>query len=170
MRSIRGSTNFDMTLDRPPIRPGERVFALLLVAGAALMLHEAYAISGLSGLTTGGAMPMAAASVMLVSGLAILADALGRGRGARFGIAETARYLFDLRLLAFLALVAVFAAAIPHAGFMASALLFLFLGMVLLWRGRVVRAGVIAAGSAVLIYAVFRMVFKVVLPTGTLWQ
>jgi len=40
------------------LRPGEKVFSFILIIFSAILFIESYKISGFSGLTTSGAMPM----------------------------------------------------------------------------------------------------------------
>ena len=114
-------------------------------------------------------MPMVASGVMVVSGLVILRNAIARRGGARSDEGVIA-YLFPLRLLAFLGLIVAFALAIPWVGFMPAACAFVFIGIVTLWKRGIVPAAAVTVFAMVAIYAVFRLVFKVVLPTGSLWQ
>lgn len=144
-------------------------FSLVLLAFGLVAFREAYLISGFSGLTTGGAIPMTAAGILILSGLVIVRDAAARRTGARVSLAETARFLFPPRLILFVALLVLYAAAIPQAGFMAASAAFLFASIAILWRRGVLWAGGITIVSVLAVYAVFRLLFQVVLPTGALW-
>ena len=156
----------------PDLRPGEIAFALILLGFSLFAFSQAYGISGFSGMTTGGVMPMLATGVMTVSAGFILRDALARWRAGPGGLrlAETARFLFPVRLLLFAALLAAYGAAIPRAGFLAASAAFLFVSIALLWRRGPLWAAGITALSILSVYVIFRLVFRVVLPTGTLWQ
>ena len=59
-----------------------------------------------------------------------------------------------------------YAFAIEPLGFLPSSLIFLFVGMKLLYRGGWVASAVISIGALIAIYVVFRLVFQVVLPEG----
>ncbi|TCP41266.1 tripartite tricarboxylate transporter TctB family protein [Rhodovulum marinum] len=156
---------------KPPsdLRPGERVFALALLGVSLLAFQQAYGISGFSGLTTGGVIPMLAAGVMVVSGLVILRDALARPRPARPSLRETLRFLVPPQLVLFVALLVAYGAAIPGLGFLPASGVFLFLSIWMLWRRGVLWAAGITALSVTGVYVVFRLVFQVVLPSGTVW-
>ena len=151
------------------LRPGERSFALLLVLAAGFVFSEAYAISGFRGLTTGGVMPMLAAGVMLASSLFILADSLRKPRNDS-GLGALLAYLLPLRVLLFAGLVAVYAALIPGLGFLAASGAFLFVAIWALWRKGPLKVAALSGLSILAIYLLFRVVFQVVLPLGSLWQ
>lgn len=154
--------------EAPARRPGELLFALVLLGFSAFAFREAYGISGFSGLTTGGVLPMLAAGAMVVSAGAITLRAARERHG--LNPAAVIRYLLPFRLVWFAALVTAYAAAIPWAGFLPSSAVFLFASIALLWRRGVLPALAVSGVSVVLIYLVFRQVFQVVMPTGVLWQ
>lgn len=152
------------------LRPGERVFTLVLVVFAGYAFWESYGISGFSGLTTGGVMPMIASGVMLMTALVTLSETLrkpGTGQGSLRGVAA---YLFPLRVVLFTALVAGYVAAIPSVGFLPASGGLLFVSIWALWRKGPVWSLAISLLSIGVIYLLFRVVFSVVLPTGSLWQ
>jgi hypothetical protein len=152
------------------LRPGERLFALLLVIFAGYAFWESYGISGFRGLTTGGAMPMLASGVMVVTGLVILSDTFRKPRAADSGFAGIIAYLFPLRVVLFTFLVAVYVAAIPSVGFLAASGGLLFVTIWELWRKGAIPALLISLLSIGAIYVLFRVVFQVVLPIGSLWR
>ena len=159
--------------DRQTRRPGELVFAGLLLAFSAAALWQSYAISGFSGLTTAGVFPMLASGAALAAGLVILRDAL-RKRPIDGGAPAVARRFFaevlTRRLVLTVALIAAYVAAMPWVGFLAASGAFLFLTLALLWRRGWIPSLALTAVSLVAIYVVFRLVFQVVLPQGTLVQ
>lgn len=152
------------------LRPGERIFALLLVVFAGYAFWESYEISGFSGLTTGGVMPMLASGVMVVTSLVILSDTLRRPSRTDGGIANLIAYLFPLRVVLFTLLVSLYVAVIPGVGFLAASGGLLFVSVWALWRRGPFWSLAIAVLSVGVIYLLFRVVFSVVLPTGTMWQ
>jgi len=170
---MRGRLHSPDALMKTPgsLRPGELVFVLVLLAFSLIALREAYAISGLSGLTTGGVLPMLAAAVMTVSGLVILRDVLRRrAPDQRASLSEIAAFLLPARLLAFAALLVLFALAIPWVGFIQASGGFLFLSITFLWRRGVVWSVAVTLVSILAVYVIFRLIFQVVLPTGSLWS
>jgi len=69
-----------------------------------------------------------------------------------------------------LALIAAYAAAMPILGFVAGSAGFLFFMFAYLWRKGLMVSTALSAGCLALIYVIFRVLFQVVLPQGTLWQ
>ncbi|ABG31477.1 tripartite tricarboxylate transporter TctB family protein [Roseobacter denitrificans] len=152
------------------LRPGERLFALLLVLFAGYAFWESYEISGFAGLTTGGVMPMLASGVMGVTALFILKDALRSPRAPDASPAGVIAYLFPLRVVLFTLLVGLFVAVIPSLGFLPASGGLLFVSIWALWRKGPVWALVLSLLSVGAIYVLFRVVFQVVLPLGSLWR
>ena len=153
---------------REPLRPGERAFALALVLLSGFVFYEAYKISGFKGLTTGGVMPMLASGGMVLSSLSILARSVSRPASQQSQ--SLLSYLFPLQVVLFAALVAGYAVAIPYAGFMAASGGFMLNALRALWRRGPLWSLGISAVSMGAIYLLFRIVFQVVLPMGTLWR
>jgi hypothetical protein len=150
-------------------RPGEAAFALALVAFGGWALWASYGIAGLDKLSGPGAVPMLASAVMVVSALAILRDVLRRAPAAP-GSRIAFGYLAPPRLLLFLALMLAFAVAIAPLGFLPAASGFTVLSLLLLWRRGPLRAVAVTALTIAVIWGLFRVLFQVVLPTGTLWR
>jgi hypothetical protein len=150
------------------IRPGELTFTFILLILSLIAFYEAYQISGFSGLTSGGVLPMLASGVMLVSGIFIVKDALHRRPSARYTLAETAGFLFSPRLLLFATLLALYAAAIPWLGFIAASSGFLFISIAFLWRRGFFWSISVTVIAIAVIYVIFRLAFKVILPLGSL--
>lgn len=150
-------------LESRPRLPGERAFSAVLLAASAVLLYFAYRISGFSSVSSPGVFPMLAALVMVVS----LAVVLMRERRAEAEAAGPAAFLRRVTppvLLATVALMTALMLLIEPAGFLPAAGGFLFVSMLVLQGGRPVRAAVVSAVSLAVIYAVFRLVFQVVLP------
>lgn len=152
------------------LRPGERLFALLLVIFAAYAFWESYEISGFKGLTTGGVMPMLASGVMVLTGLVILVEALRNLPAAEGGAKGLVAYLFPIRVVLFTLLVALYVAVIPSFGFLPASGALIFVAVWALWRKGPFWSLAISLFSIAVIYLLFRVVFKVVLPMGSLWQ
>lgn len=152
------------------LRPGERLFALILVMFSSCALWESYGISGFSGLTTGGAMPMLASTIMVLTGLVILSASFRRTNSTESGVAALITYLFSVRIVLFTCLVATYVAVIPSIGFLGASGGLLFVTIWALWRKGPLPALLIALLSIAAIYFLFRIVFQVVLPIGSLWQ
>jgi len=155
--------------NKAPLRSGELFFAALITGFSAIALWQAWEISGFTGLSTPGIFPMLAAGTMLVSGCFIVGDALSRRAVTRRAEDPGARILTG-RLVIMFALVAAYVFAMPYAGFMVSSAVFLFVAFAFLWRKNLLISLVLTAGTLAVIYVVFRVLFQVVLPRGSLLQ
>jgi len=154
-------------------RPGELVFALVLVVFSVAAFWQSFGISGFSGLSEPGVFPMLASGTMLVGAVFILFDTRSVAPPEETGTSPSRRFLTEivpLRLVGVVGLILVYVLAMPLLGFLVSSAIFLFAAFWFLWRkGPLVSAG-LAAGSLAVIYFVFRKVFQVVLPDGSLLQ
>ncbi len=115
-------------------------------------------------------MPMLASGVMVLTALVILTETIRKTRTAEPHPQGLISYLFPLRVVLFTVLVAVYVAAIPSVGFLPTSGGLLFVSIWALWRRGPVWSLAISLLSIGVIYLLFRVVFSVVLPTGSLWQ
>lgn len=153
-------------------RPGELAFVLALLIFSAAAFWQAYGISGFKGLSTAGIFPMLAAAAMVLSGLFILKDVF-IGRLPALPISpspETEHKVLTVRLVTMIALVILYIAIMPFLGFMVASAGFLFLSFSYLWRKNILISIVLTGVTLMLIYALFRILFQVVLPKGALIQ
>ena len=153
----------------PHRRPGELVFALLIVVFSVGALWQSYSISGFSGKTTPGVFPMIASGVMVISGVVVLMSATqlpAPPEGAPGFLAE----ILTLRHMVVIGLVLAYVLLMPLIGFVASSAVFLFCSFRFLWRKNPLLMLALTGVTLVIIYVVFREVFQVVLPQGILLQ
>lgn len=149
-------------------RPGEAAFSLLLVVFSVTAFWQSYAISGFRGLSEPGVFPMLASAAMLLSSLVILRDVVSKSTDPDTGFSDFRREIVPVRLVVVVGLILAYVIAMPLFGFIAGSAGFLFLSFWYLWRkGPLVSAGLTLASLAV-IYFIFRQVFQVVLPQGSL--
>ncbi len=144
-------------------RPGELVFTILMTLGSAALLWNAYGIAGFEALSSPGAIPMATAGVMLISSLIILV------KTAKLKLVETETLTKDILpwlVLTMFVLLVAFGVALKPLGFIPTAAIFLILSMKLMARRSWPVTIVIALGSLVVIWLIFRIVFTVLLPAG----
>lgn len=156
---------------KPARRPGELVFAVLVTVFAVTAFWQAYGISGFSGLTTPGVFPMLAAGMMVVASIFILLDTARRAAPDTREQPVSRRFVHEilpLRHVVVIGLVLLYLAALPLLGFVVSSGLFLLAAFQYLWRKNPLITVVLAAVSLGAIYLVFRVVFQVVLPNGSL--
>lgn len=106
-----------------------------------------------------GVFPVAAGGTMT---LAALVAATGATRRAAPGMGP----VLPRDVAAIGVLVLGYMAGLEALGFVLASLAFLFLAITWLQRGRVLRAGIVAAAAVALVWVVFRLVFRVVLPQG----
>lgn len=146
-------------------RPGELVFALVLIAGSGALLWSAFGISGLEALSSAGAVPMAVTAVMLVSALLIFFETLRKAPVRSETLSRD--ILPPLVIFLVLGLLA-FGLLLVPLGFVPTAALFLLASMKFMGRRPWPVTLAVALGSLLVIWLVFRLVFTVLLPTGIL--
>lgn len=152
------------------LRPGEKVFSVILIIFSAILFFESYKISGFSGLTTSGAMPMFASTLMFISSIFIFLETLKKDPKNKFNLLKVTQYLLPKQLIFFVSLVLIYVLAIPYFGFTLSSGTFLIISILNLWdKGFVWSLGVSVFSIAV-IYFLFRIVFQVILPLGSYWS
>ena len=149
-------------------RPGEVVFSLVLAVFSVTAFWQSYAISGLTGLSEPGVFPMLASATMLVSSLVILKDVLSKPATPEAGFARFRQDIVPLRLVGVILLILAYVVAMPLLGFVASSAGFLFLSFWYLWRKGPLVSAALTVTSLAVIYLIFRQVFQVVLPQGSL--
>lgn len=156
-----------MAADPVTRRPGELIFAAILLVFAVAAFWQAYGISGFSGKTTPGVFPMFAAGVMVISAMAILVSAV-----RKMPTPATAPGFFQevlpLNVVVLMGLMFGYVILMPLFGFVISSALFLFCTFQFLWRKNPLVMLLLTAVTLAAIYLVFREVFQVVLPQGTL--
>lgn len=152
-------------------RPGELVFALIILVFSVAAFWQSYEISGFAGKTTPGVFPMLASGTLVVSGLLILLSAIKAPAPdtSNDSVAKQFfREVFSLHHIVLIALVLGYLFLMPWLGFVASSGLFLLIAFQFLWRKNVFVTLLLTAVSLATIYVIFREVFQVVLPQGTL--
>ncbi|UUP15731.1 tripartite tricarboxylate transporter TctB family protein [Nitratireductor thuwali] len=157
---------------KPDLRPGEAIFALLVTIFGLAAFWQAYGISGFSGLATPGVFPLLAAGTMVMAGLFILADAIRRHGPRAGGAAAPVRFLREVmpvRHVIVIGLVLVYLVLLPALGFVVGSGLFLFAAFQYLWRKNLLVTAALTIGALGGIHFVFRTVFQVVLPQGSLF-
>lgn len=160
-----------MTPAGRPRRAGELAFAIGLLGFSLAAFWQAFEISGFSGASTPGVFPMLASGAMAISALCILGRTLAMPQPADASASSLRRFTAEVlppRLVALLMLVLLYLTAMPWLGFLVSSGLFLLATIGFLWRRGLLRALLLTAVCLGAIYVVFRVVFQVVLPEGTL--
>ena len=152
------------------LRPGEKVFSFILIIFSAILFFESYKISGFSGLTTSGAMPMFASTLMLIASIFIFRETLKKDSNNKFNLLKVTQYLWPKQLIFFVGLVLIYVLAIPYFGFTLSSGTFLIISILNLWNKGIVWSLGVSVFSIAVIYFLFRIVFQVILPLGSYWS
>jgi hypothetical protein len=146
-------------------RPGEAVFGWLMLALSVFVLYAAHGISGLTGPSTPGAFPMAAAAAMVVaSAVTVFRNAALPASGD--GLDGFVQQIVPPVLAVFFGLVCLFAVLFDSAGFLIASFVFLFSAIFFLHRRGPLSALTLSLGTLAAIYVVFRLIFQVILPEG----
>ena len=144
-------------------RPGETVFAGVMLLASLGLLWNAYGIAGFESLSSPGAIPMATTLAMVAAALIVLVHTLGltRAEGESF-----TRDILPGTVLLFVVLLVCYGVLLEPLGFLPTSALFLVAAIKVLWRrGWLVTLGV-SAFSLLMIWLVFRIVFTVLMPEG----
>lgn len=152
------------------LRPGEKVFSFILIIFSAILFFESYKISGFSGLTTSGAMPMFASTLMLIASIFIFLETLKKDPKNKFNLLKVTQYLLPKQLIFFVSLVLIYVLAIPYFGFTLSSGIFLIISILSLWNKGIVWSLGVSIFSITIIYFLFRIIFQVILPLGSFWS
>lgn len=146
-------------------RPGELVFAGLMLAVSLGLFWSAYGISGFEALSAPGSVPMATTVVMVLASLLVLLKTaklpLDRSETLARDILPPAVVLFSLAL-------AIYGILLKPLGFLPTSALFLILAIKFLSRRGWVWTLTVSLGSLIVIWLIFRIVFSVLMPAGIL--
>lgn len=148
-------------------RPGELAFAIILVVFSVAAFWQSYSISGFTGKTTPGVFPMLASGIMMISGVLILLAAVRMPPTPNDANGFFTEVVF-VNHIVLIGLVFGYVILMPILGFILSSALFLFSAFQILWRKNPFVTLALTALTLGVIYVVFREVFQVVLPQGTL--
>lgn len=151
-------------------QPGESTFGVILLLVSLFLLWQSYEISGFSALSSPGAFPMAASFTMVVASVIIVLDNLRRPHQTEGALADKAKSFSEQItpsvIMIFAGFVIGYAALLDTLGFLPASFMFLFAAIHFLHRRSVGYSFVVALFALIAIYALFRLVFKVVLPEG----
>lgn len=143
-------------------RPGEVVFALVLLIASGALLWEAYGISGFSALSGAGSVPMATTAVMVVTMALVVIRTL---RTPRIEGETVTRDILPFRVMLFVGLLVGYGILLRPLGFLPTTALFLIASIRILGRGWLFSVG-IGLLALLGIWLVFRIVFTVLMPPG----
>lgn len=144
-------------------RPGEAVFAILMLALSLFLLWSAYDISGFEALSAPGTVPMATTLVMAIAAILI---ALRTLRLPQISGETFMQQILPPVLIVMGLLLVAYGVLLKPLGFLPTSALFLIVSIKLLWRQGWGRTLAVALGALFVIYVIFRIVFTVLMPSG----
>lgn len=146
-----------------PRRPGELVFTIAMLLGSLYLLWSAYGIAGFEALSSPGAIPMLATGAMVICAAIILRDTLRKPgqTSERFS-----RAILPVPVAVTIALIGAYALALKPVGFIPTSFVFLTVLIRYLAGGSLLRAALLSLGIVALVYAIFRLIFTVLMPPG----
>ena len=147
-------------------KPGETAFTIGLVVFSLVSLWLSYGISGLASISAPGTLPLLASLVLVASSLVISRQVWAMpppDEGQSFISLMT-----PIRWVNFFLLGMAYIFLLTYVGFVPATFLYLFASIVYLHRQGWLVAFFVSANSLAIVYMVFRLVFKVILPEGVL--
>ncbi len=147
-------------------KPGETVFSFLMLVFSLFLLWQAYLISGFTALSSPGAFPLAASAIMVIGSCIAFVKSARQPSTTQFTFADFTQQILPVTVAVMIGIILIFAVVLQKLGFILTAFGFLFLTIKLLHKSNAIKTVMLSAFSLVLIYIVFRLVFKVVLPEG----
>lgn len=146
-------------------KPGELVFSIVLLTFSFAALYLSLAISGFSSISAPGTLPLIASTVLVLSALLITRQtwSLPPTPNASFTSMIT-----PLTLVNFCLLGLGYVALLTLVGLVVSTLIYLFVSILYLHRQGWLLAFFVSLNSLAIIYVIFRVTFKVLLPEGAL--
>jgi len=151
-----------------PRKPGELVFTGLLFGASLAIAYYSVDISGLSSTSSPGSIPVLAAVFLLISSLYTL---IKTAKMAKPAADDSFTNLITPRLfLLYACITLTYILTINQFGFLASSLAFLFFSILILYRHGPLLSILISINVLAIIYVVFRLMFKVILPEANIWQ
>lgn len=149
--------------------PGEILFALLMLMGAAVLLHQAWSIAGFSSFSSAGVFPMLAAGTMVLSGIAVAVQTVRKPRADEgSALRNFAREVVGAKVLFIGVLITAYLFLLQPLGFVVSSVLFLSMAICGLHRRNYLAMIALSLATVAVIYLLFRYVFIVILPQGVL--
>lgn len=144
-------------------RPGEAVFSLILAAASIGLLIKAYGIAGFENLSSAGAMPMGAATVMAVSSIIIAWQTWASPKADDETLSKN---IMPPPLWIGMILITAYALLLVPLGFLPTSFLFLAVMIRALSGRSVFFCTWVSIVSLAVIYAIFRVIFTVIMPEG----
>ncbi|HMQ41302.1 MAG TPA: tripartite tricarboxylate transporter TctB family protein [Paracoccus sp. (in: a-proteobacteria)] len=144
-------------------RPGELVFAAIMLIASLALLWSAYGIAGFDALSSPGAIPMATTLAMVITAGIILF------KTAKLPLDHSETVVRDILppvVLVFAGLLIAYGILLRPLGFLPTSALFLIAAIKLLARRGWGWTIGVSLGSLITIWLIFRIVFSVLMPSG----
>ena len=144
-------------------KPGELTFSIILLAFSITALYFSTQISGVSSISAPGTLPIIASVILLLSSL------INTRQIWTLPVDPETNFfslLTPLILLNFLLLGLSYVVLLNWFGFLIASFLYLFTSILYLHRRGWLLAFFVSLNSLAIIYVVFRLIFKVILPEG----
>lgn len=146
-------------------KPGELIFNGLMFLLSAILLWYAYKISGFSSFSAPGTFPMSAAFIMLFfSGVTFLKSLKKNKISGEFVLFF--KNILPVRIAFMMMLILVFSLVLESVGFLISSFVLLSVAFYFYHKRNVVSSFMISIMALIIVYAIFRLVFLVILPEG----
>jgi hypothetical protein len=146
-----------------PRRPGEVLFNLAMVAGSLVLLWSAYGISGFEALSAPGSVPMATTFIMVICAGMILRESLAKTANTT---GRVSRDILPMPIIITIVSITGYAFLLKPLGFLPTSFLFLTALIAYLKKSSLIWSATASLGVVILIYLVFRIIFKVLMPEG----
>ena len=160
----------DEKLAHAPRHPGELTFALTMLLLALTALWLSYRISGFSGWSSAGSVPMGTSFFMVASAIVFIRGTLRKPPVETSPESPASRQfyeqIFPLRHMLFTAVIVAYMLLLEPLGFITSSFLYLMASSLVLGERRYVHMTILNVLSLATVYLVFQTAFSVVLPTG----
>jgi len=144
-------------------RPGEALFAVLLVVASFALLWNAYGISGFRALSAPGSVPMATAAIMVITSAIVLFRTL---RLPKVTSESLSRDILPMTVIVLALMLVAYGVLLRPLGFLPTSALFLIGAVKFLSHRSWLFTLTVSLGSLALIWVVFRIVFTVLMPAG----
>lgn len=152
-------------MDATPRKPGETGFNILVLLGSVFLFYQAYKIAGFSALSSPGAIPLAASSIMVISACIIVMKEFARPK-AEGGMPAFFKQILPFTIAVMCGLIILFAVVLQKVGFVLTGFVFLWASIWFLQKRGPLSAALIALLCVLVIYVLFRLIFQVILPEG----
>ncbi len=142
---------------------GESAFAFILCIISLCLLWQSYKISGFEALSSSGAIPLFASSVMVLSAIWIFIKSLKVPLNEQIGFFKN---ILTPPIIILILMITAYAFLLKPVGFLITSFIFLIVSIKFFSKYSMVKIIWVSVLNLALIYIVFRLIFGVILPEG----